>query len=182
MRFKIASPKALDSNSILSLSRNFEPKTRSEFKTTPVVKTETKLKQILKVYVSSDKRKFIDKAAAYALKMINVRAIMLEDSDQLIEITDRQLEGLSKKNIEIQYQNVENSYIPPKQNINVYYEGIEYYIEPSAAYALGLITIENWNAMGNSLYRVSENLLMFLKNKYDVKLLPKEDASNKAYR
>lgn len=38
----------------------------------------------------------------------------------------------------------------------------------SAAYALGLISLENFNAMSDELYPVSDNLLVFLQNKYEV--------------
>ena len=38
----------------------------------------------------------------------------------------------------------------------------------AAAYSLGLVSVEYFNTMSNELYHVSDNLLYFLKNKYDV--------------
>ncbi len=42
------------------------------------------------------------------------------------------------------------------------------FIEKSVAYALGLITDKNFYVMENQLYQISDNVLAFLNNKYEI--------------
>lgn len=133
------------------------------------IKNEFQQKMKLKVYLTDDEKIFIDRSAAYHLGYIDTRAVMSEN-DQKIEITDRQLATLkARENIEIEYEKLmSNKEIPTKPKIEVFVDNIDYYINISAAYSLGLINVETFNNMSNELYKVSDNLLAFLKNKYEV--------------
>lgn len=143
------------------------PKTQSQNNSN--IQFQQKMK--LKVYLSDDGRIFIDKSAAYHLGYIDVKAIMLNNI-QKVEIRDRQLSQIkARENIEIEYEKLEsNKEIPEKPKIEVFIDNIDYYIAPSSAYALNLITVERFNYMTDNkeLYKISENILIFLKNKYNV--------------
>ena len=170
-RLRTINSKIIESNNRLSCGMNLTSKPVTLNLNT--IKKEThhtnlELKSKLKVYLSDDNRKFIDKSAAYALGLTEVRVIMIENQDKYFEITDKQLETIKMKNYEIEYSKIENKEVPEKPVINVYNDGIDSYIDLSAAYALGLITDQNFNNMGNELYKVSENLLIFINNKYKV--------------
>lgn len=158
---------------LLSVGRNLSA-TRSNLES----KTQTKsnmesvqqLKQILLVYVDELERMYIKRSSLYALGLIDTRAIMISGSDDLIEIDKVQLASISSRdNIEIKMEKVNmKEKLPQRPKIKVYKKDLEYFIEMSAAYSLGLITTETFNLMANELYAVGENLLVFLENKYDV--------------
>lgn len=137
----------------------------------------------LKVYLSDDGRIFIDKSAAYHLGYVDVKAIMLNNI-QKVEITDRQLSQIkARENIEIEYEKlVSNKEIPEKPKIEVFIDNIDYYIAPSAAYALNLIPVERFNYMADNkeLYKISENLLVLLKNKYNVQYTEIDNQNKKS--
>ena len=140
-------------------------------------------KMKLKVYLSDDGRIFIDKSAAYHLGYVDVKAIMLNNI-QKVEITDRQLSQIkARENIEIEYEKlVSNKEIPEKPKIEVFIDNIDYYIAPSAAYALNLIPVERFNYMADNkeLYKISENLLVLLKNKYNVQYTEIDNQNKKS--
>lgn len=153
----------------LSISRNFErTTTNTNTRQKEPMKNSYIQKMKLKIYISSDNRKFIEKSAAYSLGLTGVRAIMVENQLNFFEISDVQLEALKSRNIEMEYCQVPDEMVPKKPSIKVFQQGVNYFIEPSAAYALGLITDKNFYALGNQLYQVSDNLLAFLNNKRSV--------------
>lgn len=150
----------------LSLSRNFN-RTETKLETKTVPANQQQLKSILVVYISEDNRKYIDKAAAYALGLTDVRAVMTGDLN-LFEINDRQFDLIKNKNYEIEYRQLLSKDAPKREAIKVFTDGLDHYIEISAAYALGLIDAKNFNMMESQFYKISENMLVFLNNKYDV--------------
>ena len=123
--------------------------------------------------MADDNRKFIDKAASYALGLTDVRAVMVDELN-LFEITDKQLEHIKARNYEIEYKNLEKEKTPQKQPIEVFLIDDEYYIDMSAAYHLNLVSVETFNNMNGQLYKISDNLLAFLNNKYNVELIPEQ--------
>ena len=153
-------------NLLLSLSRNL---TRNEEKQNLAQAQSSKiLRQILLIYITDDNRLFIDRTAAYALGLTKVRAIMLDKGPSLFEINKNQLEMLKIRDFDIEYKKISTDEVPLKPVIKVFIDGIDYYIETSAAYALELITEKNFFAIENPYYRISDNMLAFLKSKYSV--------------
>jgi len=155
-------------NSILSLSRNLErPKLNTILSTnTRTQNSEQKLKKILDVY-ESDSCLYISKAAAYSLGFINTRAIMLQDANQLIQITKEQLKKIKlsdhDSNIIKQEKNEQT-----KQGIQVFTSGDTMYISTASAYAIGLIDTETFNSTTRNLYEINENIFNYINNKYSV--------------
>lgn len=93
---------------------------------------------------------------------------MLDKGPSLFEINKNQLEMLKIRDFDIKYKKISTDEVPLKPAIKVFIDGIDYYIETSAAYALGLITEKNFFAIENPYYRISDNMLAFLKSKYSV--------------
>ena len=127
-------------------------------------------KQILLVYVAENDCLYIKHSAAYALGLVETRSIMVGDTEKLVEISKMQLASIStKQNIEVKMERINASQkLPERQKIKVYKNDLLYYIDMSAAYALGLVSVETFNVMAGEFYGVSEALLAFLQNKYDV--------------
>lgn len=153
------------------MSQNKLIKQMTGLNSTPQVETSTisSGRMILKVYLTDDSRMFIDRAAAYSLGFIDTRAIMLDDT-QKIQISEKDLSIIKTKNsIEIEYEKLlSKEDVPAKQKIIVYVDNVDYYISVAAAYSLGLINVEVFNNISNQLFNVSDNLMVFLKNKYDI--------------
>lgn len=163
----------------LSLSRNIEAhsndinnKTKTKTAAVAAVTNDYIQKMKLKIYISCDGRKFIEKSAAYALGLISDKNFhAMENKLNFFEISDRQLEAFKNRNIEIEYCQISDEMVPKKTAIKVFRQGINYYIELSSAYALGLISDKNFYVMGNQLYQINDNLLVFLNNKYTVEMI-----------
>lgn len=183
MILKYASPRILEkkNNDKMSLSKNLtRPAQKLELKTKTV--SNFQLKSILLVYISDNNRKFIDKSAAYALDLTNVRAIMINDGLNLFEISDSQLAMLKNRGFELKYRQISSKDAPKRGSIKVFFDGIDYYIELSAAYSLGLINVENFYGMDQQFYKISENILVFLNNKYDVDKITMEKSPDGKHR
>lgn len=155
-------------NNILSLSRNLE---RPKLDTILSTKTRTqnsasKLKKILDVY-ESDSILYISKAAAYSLGFINTRAIMLQDTNQLFQITKEQLEKIKHSDYELNIIKQESNE-QTKQGIQVFTSEDKMYISTSSAYAMGLIDTETFNSTTRNLYEINENIFNYINNKYSV--------------
>lgn len=155
-------------NSILSLSRNLErPKLKTILSTNTHTQTSAqKLKKILDVY-ESDSCLYISKAAAYSLGFINTRAIMLQDANQLIQITKEQLEKIKHSDYELNIIKQEKNE-QAKQGIQVFTSGDTMYISTASAYAMGLIDTETFNSTTRNLYEINENIFNYINNKYSV--------------
>lgn len=130
------------------------------------LKTILKQKKKITIYIE-DKKYFVEHSTAFALGLINTRAIML-DNPRLVEISYDVHNKLCKNNdIEINYVQVENK----KQKLRVFVSSSSYYIENSAAYSLGLLTVEEFNNSDEKYYFISESMLPVFKNKYDVEMV-----------
>lgn len=155
-------------NNILSLSRNLE---RPKLDTILSTKTRTqnsasKLKKILDVY-ESDSSIYISKAAAYSLGFINTRAIMLQDTNKLFQITKEQLEKIKHSDYELNIIK-QKSNEQKKQGIQLFTSEDRMYISTSSAYAMGLIDAETFNSTTRNLYEINENIFNYINNKYSV--------------
>jgi len=158
------------SEDLLSLSKKLTmPETKLELNNVSKINNHQE-KQILTIYTDDNELMYINRAAAYALGLIDTRAIMLDNDESLVPFSEKQLAViLNRENLDLDFRKIEQvQKIPKKQSIKVYRDNLNCYIDMSAAYALGLISIETFNAMCNELYPVSENLLVFLQNKYAV--------------
>lgn len=128
---------------------------------------QTKLHQKKKIVVYLKEQKyFVEHSAAFALGIINTRAIML-DKPKLIEIsydTHNKLSGNGE--IEIEYFNLENK----KPKLKVYVDNSSYCIDISTAYTLGLLTVEEFNNFESKYYYISELYVPELKKEYDVEI------------
>ena len=161
-----------ENNNKFTISNNLsatKPSLQTETQQTNQPQRNFAQKQILLVYVNDD-RFYIQRSSAYALGIINTRAIMVNGPDDLIEISKEKLAVVSSRdNIELKFEKITlEKKVPERQKIKIYKENLNHYIDMSAAYALGLISLENFNAMSGELYPISDNYLVFLQNKYDV--------------
>lgn len=127
---------------------------------------QTRLKQKKKITIYDNNGKyFVEHSAAYALGIINTRAIML-DKPKLVEISSDMHSRLKNSDeIDIEYVKVEC-----KTKLKVYVDGNNYCIESSAAYALGFLTVEEFNNCENGYYYIDENILMGLKKNYETEI------------
>ncbi len=149
-------------NNILSATRPSKTTLKTDLTPKTSYKTILRQKSIIKVYVDDDKY-YIEHASAYALGIINTRAVML-DTPKLVEISLGLLNKLkADSDIEIEYIRIEK-----KQPIRVYVDGSNYCIDNSAAYSLGLLSVEEFNNADNDYYYINESLLNSLKEKYKI--------------
>lgn len=155
-------------NNILSLSRNLErPKLDTKLSINTRTQSSTsRLKKVLDVY-ENDSGLYISKAAAYSLGLINTRAIMLQDTNQLFQITKEQLEKIKHNDYEINIIKQEINE-QTKQEIQVFTSEDRMYIFSASAYALGLIDVETFNSTSRNLYEINENIFNYINNKYRV--------------
>ena len=161
--------KTNNQNSLLSAVK---PQTKldldNEISTQP--KQYTMTKSILKVYKSPETHKlYIDFAAAHALNLTSVRAIMLE-TPKYFEVTNEIIEKIkNNKHYEIEYIT-----LPPriKQDIMVYYKDNYLYIEPGAAYALGYISVSEFNNTDNLYGPLNANQIAYIKYNFNINYLP----------
>lgn len=155
-------------NNILSLSRNLErPKLDTKLSINTRTQSSTsRLKKVLDVY-ENDSGLYISKAAAYSLGLINTRAIMLQDTNQLFQITKEQLEKIKHNDYEINIIKQEINE-QTKQEIQVFTSEDRMYISSASAYALGLIDVETFNSTSRNLYEINENIFNYINNKYRV--------------
>lgn len=150
---------------VLSATRPKEPILNVRYKQENQLKTKLKQKKKIIIYKENGKY-FVEHAAAYALGLTNVRAIMLE-KPKLVEISS----GIHNKlcandEIEIEYVVLENK----KDKLKVFVDGSSFYVENGAAYALGLMTVEDFNNADGNYYYISETLLPILNEKYDIEM------------
>lgn len=116
-------------------------------------------KSILKVYVDEDGKYFVEHAAAYALGLTSVRAIMINRDPSLKEITKQAIDRLDKARYQIEYSYLESTKQESKQTLRVYVDEVgDQYIDLSAAYALGLITVQTFQGESNPYYKLDESM------------------------
>ena len=152
-----------NSQSLLTL----RPKEKTNVTYNQRTQLQTKLiqKQRITVYVEENKY-FVEHATAYALGLVNVRAVML-DKPKLVEINSNVHNKLrAAEELEINYVSIENK----KQKLRVFADQGSYCVEIGAAYALGLINVEELNNSEEEYYYISEELLFYIKKQYDVEM------------
>ena len=89
------------------------------------------------------------------------------DKPKLIEISyDAHNKLYGNGEIEIEYFNLENK----KPKLKVYVDNSSYCIDISTAYALGLLTVEEFNNFESKYYYISELYVPELKKEYDVEI------------
>ena len=127
------------------------------------LQTKLRQKSIIKMYIK-DNKYYVEHSAAYALGLINTRAIML-DSPKLIEISsDIHNKLKSNADMEIEYIKIE------KKPLKVFADDTKFCITNSAAYALGLLTVEEFNNHSNDYYYISPTFLEALRKDYNVEI------------
>lgn len=147
---------------ILSATRPTKITLETGYETKTNLQTILKQKSIIKIYIDENKY-YVEHSAAYALGLIKTRAIML-DSPKLIEISsDIHSKLKSSDSIEIEYIKIEK-----KQFLKVYVDDSKCCINNSAAYALGLLTVEEFNNSENEYYYITEEMVNNLKEKFNI--------------
>ena len=149
-------------NTILSATRP-ETTLKTGYETQTELYTKTIQKSKIKIYVDNNKF-YIDHGTAYALGLINTRAIMLNNNQsKLVEISSDVHNKLqNNESMEIEYVNVAR-----KQKLQIYVDGSDYCIDMAAAYALGLVSAEEFSNQ-NGKYYITEDMAKQLSNNYDV--------------
>lgn len=154
----------VNENNVLSATRPIVSILKVSGETKTQLQTRLKQKSIIKIYINEN-RYYVEHSVAYALGLIKTRAIMM-DNPKLIEITcDIHSKLKSNDNIEIEYIKVLK-----KQSLKVYVDGINYCINTSAAYALGFLTVEEFNNAESQYYYINIEILETLKNSFNVEL------------
>ena len=156
-------------NSLLSAVRP-QTKLSLDNEVSSQTKQYTISKSILKVYESPETHKlYIDFAAAYALHLTSVRSIML-DTPKYFEVTKEMLEKIKND----KHYEIEHIILPSKvkQDINVYYKDNYLYIEQGAAYALGFISVSEFNNMDSVYGPLNDNQTSYIKYNFNVNFLP----------
>ena len=160
-----------DENNILSTSRNFE-KQKTEKKNVSKTNSYNQLKRLLLVYLTEDNQMYISRPAAFSLGLTKVRNIMVDNEETLVPISMEQINILKTKNVEIVFEELpKDEVIEEKEHIQIFGDHINNYITTGAAYTLGLINVEIFNNLTDEFYPISDNLLYFLKNKYEVEYI-----------
>ncbi len=152
-------------NNILSTMKPKEPILDINYNSNVELQTKLRQKKQLIIYIDNNKY-FVDHAAAYALGIVNTRAVMLE-TPKMVEISyDMHAKLCNNDEIEIQYITIEKS----KEKLRVFYEESSLCIENSAAYALGLLTVEEFHNSAAGYYYITEDILNNLKANYDIEM------------
>ena len=149
-------------NTILSATKPSKTELRAGLEQNIRQKTILKQKSKITIYIE-DGIYYVEHATAYALGLINTRAIML-DVPKLVKISPDIYNKLkSNENLEIEIKNIKK-----KQPIKVFIDNSLYCIHNSSAYALGLLSVEEFNNSDNNYYYISEDILNKLKEDYDI--------------
>ena len=143
------------------------------------IQLQTKVRQKKKIVIYIIENKYyVDHSTAYALGMVNTRAIMLE-KPKLIEI-NYDTHNILKNNKEFEIEYIVQKLEKPK--LKVFISDSTYCIENSAAFALGLLSIEEFNSAVSNYYYISEEFLTKLKENYQIEIYSKnlyEENNNK---
>ena len=118
------------------------------------LKTGLKQKMKVKIY-DQNNNYFIERSAAYALGLINTRAIMINDNNDLIALpADAHNKLRNNHDIEIEYIKEMK-----KPKLKAYFDGNNYYIDKSAAYALKMIENEEFFASEDQFYTITVDII-----------------------
>lgn len=153
-------------NSPLSATKPAEPVLDIKYKSNNELKTNIQQKKGIRIYDKDDKF-YIDHATAFALGIVNTRAIMT-DSPKLVELQpDMHNKLKSKDDIEIEYVKLKQ-----KEKIKLFYDNSNCYIDMAAAYSLGLVSDEDFYNSDQPYYFVNNQILSYIKEKFNVEVFP----------
>lgn len=143
------------------------------------VQLQTKLCQKKKIVIYKKENKYyVNHSTAYALGIVNTRAIMLE-KPKLVEI-NYDIHNKLKNNKEFEIEYIVQKLDKPK--LKIFILDSSYYVENSAAFALGLISVEEFNSATSKYYYIPEKFLATLKENYEIEIYSKnlyEEKTNK---
>lgn len=151
-------------NCVLSATRPSVSKLIVNATVSKPLKTMLKQRMVIKIYVDESKnKKYVEHSTAYALGLIKTRAVMLE-KPHLVEITDAIFNKLESDS---RYR-IDKIIIENKQPLKVYVDGDNYFIDISAAYALNLLGIEDFQKAEDKYYYITKELLEKLSSQYNI--------------
>ena len=165
-----------NNNNILSATKRREPILDLNYNTNNQLQNKLKQKKIIKIFVD-DNKYFVEHSTAFALKIINTRAVMT-DKLKLVEISYDMYNRLkSNDEIEIEYIKVGKK---EKLSLKVYYDGNNYYIDNSAAYTLGLLDVDSFYNNDIEYHYIDEDILNYLKQQFNVEIYSLNLANEKS--
>ncbi len=132
----------------------------------------------LKIYIDQNNQKYIKQQVAYALGLTKVRYNMLNKKAKYYAISDEHVKLFYYIGFDIEYVTILNNEITNKISIKVMCKNNDYFIELSVAYAINLISIEEYYAKDTEWYQIDELVLNHLYNQYEVELI-KEPIKNR---
>ncbi len=151
-------------HSILSATKPEEPILDLNYHNKHQQMTKLKQKKRLKVYIQNN-HYYVEHSTAYALGLVNTRAIML-DTPKLIEISP-DIHNRLKSNDELEIEYIKTD---TKEKIQVFVDDGAYCIAVSTAYALGLLTEKDFFETQEKYYYIDKDFLEQLKNSFDVEI------------
>lgn len=151
-----------NNSSILSVTKPSNTSLNNNINNTNGLKTKLETKS--KIFIYDIEGKFyVEHATAYALNLVNTRAIML-DKPKLIELPidiHNKLKAMS--NVEIEYKK-----IIKKPKLKVYVSNSNYFIDSSAAYSLGFLSDEEYTNIQDNYYYIDNSMIETFKEKFDI--------------
>ena len=119
----------------------------------------------VKVYEDGGKH-YIDYSTAYFLRIVKIRPIHLNKQPHFLEITDEVLNKLKNDDrLELEIKQIEK-----KLKLIVYTSENNFYIDNSAAYALGFISVEEFYNDSKGYYQINEAILKRLSITYQIEM------------
>ena len=173
-------PDNRNNSSILSTTRPSDISLKNNMNNTSGLKTRLETKSKILIYDIEGKF-YVEHATAYALNLVNTRAIML-DKPKLIELpVDIHNKLKTMSNVEIEYKK-----IIKKPKLKVYVSNSNYFIDSSAAYSLGLLSDEEFANIQNNYYYIDSSMIEVFKEKFDIEFnalgLEKEQSNGNRIR
>lgn len=173
-------PDNRNNSSILSTTRPSDISLKNNMNNTSGLKTRLETKSKILIYDIEGKF-YVEHATAYALNLVNTRAIML-DKPKLIELpVDIHNKLKTMSNGEIEYKK-----IIKKPKLKVYVSNSNYFINSSAAYSLGLLSDEEFANIQNNYYYIDSSMIEVFKEKFDIEFnalgLEKEQSNGNRIR
>ena len=151
-----------NTNNLLSATRPRASTLKMNTEEITMLQTRLKQRKKIKIYIEENKY-YLEHSAAYALGLINTRAIML-DKPKMIELPDSIHNKLKNQDdIDIEYIKIEK-----KPKLKVYVDDSNYCIDNAAAYALGLLSTEEFYSLESEYYYINKDFLDNLMNQYEV--------------
>lgn len=146
----------------------------------PIIAYETITRQILEVYVDENGHNFVKKSA-YRSLFSGIRSIMLDSSDELVQLPIGALQKLSTKHYDIRYIKLETTKEKPK--IIIYTDGASKCIDMSAAFALNLVEEKEFmNSDRGDKYFLNDSLIALITSNYEAEYISIKSAEDNKTR